>query len=110
MNPPTVRTKNRRQTDRRVPMGFFSRLLQFVLDMHSAESSVSWTRWTSSIVIWIIMGIWALNCIFNEDLEIVFTFEDMPIGLAGVIATMIVGKVGQAVVDRKEKRDWRNRR
>jgi hypothetical protein len=87
--------------------GIFSAIWKFLSDMHSGESSVSWTRWTSSLVIWNIMGVWTLNCIFNDKLQIVFTFEDMPYGLAGVIATMMLGKVGQAVADRNQKKDWR---
>jgi hypothetical protein len=31
----------------------------------------------------------------------------MPLGLASVIATMMLGKVGQAVADRNQKKDWR---
>lgn len=78
-----------------------SRILQFILDMHSGNPDVSWTRWMGTLVIGNIMGVWTITCITKGKLE------EMPIGLASVIATMMLGKVGQAAVDSKEKREWR---
>jgi branched-subunit amino acid transport protein AzlD len=78
-----------------------SAIWQFIADMHSSSPNVSWTRWMGTLVIGNIMGVWTITCFVKGK------FEEMPLGLASVIATMMLGKVGQAVADRNQKKDWR---
>jgi hypothetical protein len=77
------------------------RFWKFILDMHGSESSTSWMRWMGTLVIGNIMTVWTFSCIFGDGFQIHFTLEDMPLGLVGIITTMIVGKVGQAAVENK---------
>jgi hypothetical protein len=91
--------------DRRKHSSFW----RWVIDMHSAEKGTSWTRWMGTLIISNIMAVWTSNCVFDQGLRINFTFEDMPAGLVAVIATVLVGKVGQSAVEKlgNGERKWR---
>jgi hypothetical protein len=78
------------------------RFVQFILDMHSGESNVSWMRWMGTVSVTNIMLVWTASCIFDANWKVNFTLEDMPLGLVAIVTTMVAGKVGQALVDRKE--------
>jgi hypothetical protein len=86
-----------------------SSLLRWIIDMHSTEKGTSWTRWMGTLIISNIMAVWTANCVFDQGLKINFTFEDMPAGLVAVIATVLVGKVGQSAVEKfgNGARKWR---
>ena len=74
--------------------------IQFILDMHSNESNVSWMRWMGTMIITNIMIMWTLVCIFDGDWEVRLKFEDMPIGLLGIVTAVLLGKVGSALSDK----------
>ena len=76
-------------------------ITQFIIDMHSAESQTSWTRWMGTIIISNIMLMWTASCVFDSERNIVLTLEDMPMNLAGLIFGIILGKVGQSYVESK---------
>jgi hypothetical protein len=78
--------------------------MRFIIDMHGAESNVSWMRWIGTMIIANVMIVWTLNCIFDEQMHFCFTLEDIPLNLAGIIGMVILGKVGQAYTDKKSIR------
>lgn len=75
----------------------------FIIDMHSAESKTSWTRWMGTFIVSNIMLIWTASCIFNTGWQINFTLEDMPYGLVAIITAVLIGKVSQSYVERKQE-------
>ena len=74
--------------------------IQFILDMHSNVSNVSWMRWMGTVVISNVMIMWTLACIFDGDWEVRMKLEDMPIGLLGIVTAILLGKVGSALSDK----------
>jgi hypothetical protein len=77
-----------------------SSILRWIIDMHSAEKGVSWTRWMGTIIISNVMLVWTLSCIFDQGWRIKFTLEDMPTGLVAIVSAALIGKVGQSAVER----------
>ena len=75
----------------------------FIIDMHSSESSTSWTRWMGTFILTNIMMVWTAACIFDQGWRINFTLEDMPLGLVGIITAVILGKVSQSYVEKKNE-------
>jgi len=74
---------------------------QFLIEMHSGkDTSVSWMRIMGTFIILDIMTVWTLACVFDDDCVVNWTLEDMPLGLAGVITAVLLGKVGQALANR----------
>ena len=87
-------------------------VVQFILDMHSAESKTSWTRWMGTFIVSNIMIMWSLNCVFGNKVDgdgkiigqmVDFSLVDIPYGLVGIITAVILGKVGQSYVERKQE-------
>lgn len=75
----------------------------FIIDMHSAESQTSWTRWMGTFIMTNIMLVWTASCIFGAGWQIAFTLEDMPYGLVAIITAVILGKVSQSYVEGKKE-------
>jgi uncharacterized integral membrane protein len=75
----------------------------FIIDMHSAESSTSWTRWVGTFILTNVMLVWTGACIFDANWKVNFTLEDMPLGLVGIITAVILGKVSQSYVEGKKE-------
>jgi hypothetical protein len=72
----------------------------FIIDMHSAESSTSWTRWMGTLIISNIMLVWTLSCVVDPGWKINFTLEDMPYGLVAIVTAVLIGKVSQSYVEK----------
>ena len=84
-------------TERRKHWGW----VQAILNMHSSESQTSWMRWIGTGVISNIMFFWSMNCLFDDNMKLHFTLEEMPTNLAGIIGLVLLGKVGQSYVEGK---------
>ena len=94
-----AKSEERRKIERR-KSSLFRMFVQFFLDMHSSESQTSWTRWIASGVIFNIMIMWTLNCLFNEKMQFCFSLEEMPGNLLAIILGLGAVKVAQSGVEK----------
>jgi uncharacterized integral membrane protein len=74
--------------------------VQFILDMHSAESNVSWTRWMGTFILADIMFVWTLSCLLGANWQLEFALNDMPWGIVTIVGIVFGGKLGQAIADK----------
>jgi uncharacterized membrane protein len=74
----------------------------FIIDMHAQESTTSWMRWMGTLILTNIMLMWTLTCLFDADWKFNLSLEEMPLGLLGIVTTVIGGKVLQSMTEKNK--------